>query len=195
MNSQPVNDLSSYPLVCFDYVIVVDLDPQEWLPVDDGDKFMALLALTEGMSENITRELYDDETFPGLVAEYERTHPGITLAPKTDTEILWARMNNEVEVLFEDIQRYASVAFLSYWDDSLKSMMTFLRGALAEKGAPIQVAVVGATLENGVPDVVEVLNGLDGLNAVIVPRYCLSKAGFMNIDEMMADSGVFEIEC
>ncbi len=166
-------DALTLPLLSFHVLILVEPDPEEWMPaLDDEDSFKLILKMYNGL---ISDELmwWDNPEAPNNLPDF------------VSNRVIW--VGHDALDFYRAASEFASVTF-GYWGveaDFFTELGYYLQGLYAAH-PEFRLAVVGAMVENEVMEVAN-LSSQIGFVTTILTRYCFSKDAFVNLDDLSAE--------
>lgn len=169
-------DRFTLPIRTFDLLILIDPDPESWMPHPEDEEAFDELRLA--YNDLIADELEGRDDVEGQVPE--------NLPPFVETRVIWAGV--EDDELYGLVAEQAATVKFSYYnveDDIFAELAYFLQG-LYTAHPKLRVAVVGATMEYEVMAVGNLAAEL-GFATTILTRYCISQDAFVDLDELFGE--------
>jgi hypothetical protein len=166
-------EFEQLPLVNFHIIVVVEPDPETWMPELDDDE--SLDAILEIYTDMISDELYPDfnfAAFKNIKITTDVEYPRMIWAGGGDASVYFGGIEGPFAATFPfDFEEYDDLRF-------------YIQG-VAQNHPAWRVAVLGAMFED---DVIRVANVIQeaGLDTTVIARYCLSSNAFINLDELFA---------
>ncbi len=166
-------DLTALPIRAFDVLILVEPDPEGWMPHPQDEEAFEEVVLF--YNDLITHELEG----------WEGHEVPESPLPIVETRVIWTGID-EGEVYGMVAEHWATAKFRYFnVDGELFAELAYYLQGLYLAHPKFRVAVVGATIENEVMEVGNLVAGF-GFETTILTRYCFSQDAFVNLDDFYA---------
>lgn len=168
-------DAQLLPLIAFHLVIIVEPDPESYMPAPQDLKSLGYIIYQ--MYERFETEI--DPENPGAVN---------WAVPDDidDTTFIWFRHYDEDVTYFKSFAEtgFARGSFHFGDLDDTEHLLFYLKGVAAEN-PDWRVAVIGAVFEDEVIKVANIIKQV-GFSTTVLTRYCLSSQAFVDLDNLFA---------
>lgn len=166
-------DLITLPLHSFDLLILIEPDPEGWMPHPKYEEVIDEFSL-------VYNDLITDE-LEGRAGNEVSERPLLVV----ETRVIWTGIDKGD--LYEGVAAHFATLRFSYFNvegELFAELACYLRG-LYVAHPEFRVALVGATMENEVMEVGNLAAKI-GFTTTILTRYCFSQDAFIALDELFA---------
>jgi hypothetical protein len=160
---------TNIPPNAFDYIVVMDIDENDWKIFSSEQKF-ALETAANDLTEKLI-EMSDSEGEGGLALdEYNHLHK-MGFEPR-NPEFLWVRQSNGLSIYDETrLEVVGRVQFRAIDMHDPINLYRFIRGAVYSREEYLRVLVVGMN-EKNVKTLAKELFEIEGIQSCISLQYC-----------------------